>query len=209
MNSNCFSRGLFLSLSMLLPYADSAKADDATIRQVNHVGNYGTVMPYQVAQPGIVDYQDHTSCLPLYEQRYAHTSGYRSFTRTPGGRICSSHCNGNCGHVHCTSDLAEATWNFRMRNAQTSQWLFGRRGCGGCGGRLASCRLFWWDLGRKKDIIAVNPDYYDGRDTELYATQMYGVPTAVPLAPVVRDSYNYGWGMPSSRLTPVATRPVP
>jgi len=203
-----YSRGLTFSLTLLLATAGSAIAADGKIQQVNHVGNYGTVMPYQGAQAGYVNYEDHNTCLPLYDQRYAHTSGYRSFTRTPGGRICDCNCGGDCGHIHCTSALAEATWNFRMRNAAASQRLFGNRGCG-CRGGVGSCRLFWWDLGRQKDIIAVNPGYHDSRDSEMYATQMYGVPTAVPLAPVVRDSYNYGWGMPASRLTPVATHPVP
>ncbi len=203
-----FYPGLSSALACLLVISGSGFAADNHIRQVNHVGNYGTVTPYQAAQPGVVNFDEQPGCLPEYGQRYAHTSGYRSFTRTPGGRIYPSACGGDCGHIHCTSALAEATWNFRMRNAAASQRLFGARGCDGCrsGG---SCRLFWWDMGRKKDIIAVDPGYSDPRDSELYATQMYGVPTAVPLAPVVRNSYNYGWGMPASRLTPVATVPVP
>lgn len=203
-------RGLLASLTVMLVTAGSAIAEDGAIQQVNHVGNYGTVTPYEHAQPGYVNFDDGSSGLPLYDQRYAHTAGYRSFTRTPGGRICDCSCGGNCGHIHCTSALAEATWNFRARNAATSQWLFGNRCCSGCCGSSGSFRLLsWWDLGRKKEIIAVNPGYYDNRDTQMYATQMYGVPAAVPLAPVVRDSYNYGWGMPNSRLTPVATVPVP
>lgn len=199
-------RRLSVSVTCLLAIAGVAVGEDGKIQRVNHVGNYGTVAPYQGAHAGHVNYEDHTSCLPLYEQRYAHTSGYRSFTKTPGGRICGCSCGGNCGRIHCTSALAEATWNFRMRNAAASQRLFGNRGCGR---GVGSCRLFWWDMGRQRDIIAVDPGYHDSRDSEMYATQTYGVPAAVPLAPVVRDSYNYGWGMPASRLTPVATHPVP
>lgn len=48
--------------------------------------------------------------------------------------------------------------------------------------------------------------YSDSRDTALYSTQGYGVPIAVPLAPVVQRTYNYGWGVPSSRLTRVGAR---
>jgi len=54
-------------------------------------------------------------------------------------------------------------------------------------------------------IIATQPGYYDARDKQVYASPMTGVPTAVPLAPNVRHQYNYGWGTPSSRLTPIST----
>lgn len=57
-------------------------------------------------------------------------------------------------------------------------------------------------------VYPLNPYYVDQRDTNVYAAQGYGVPMSVPLAPVVRDTYNYGWGVPSSRLTPVS-RTVP
>lgn len=44
---------------------------------------------------------------------------------------------------------------------------------------------------------------YDPRDTQLYPAQGYNVPVAVPLAPVVKHTYNYGWGVPSSRVVRV------
>jgi hypothetical protein len=53
---------------------------------------------------------------------------------------------------------------------------------------------------------AVNPEHYDYRDSGVYAAPGYGIPMAVPLAPNVNHTYNYGWGIPSSRLTPVARR---
>jgi hypothetical protein len=53
-------------------------------------------------------------------------------------------------------------------------------------------------------VYPVNPDYNDPRDGRIWAAQGYGVPMAVPLAPVVGHTYNYGWGIPSSRLTPVS-----
>ena len=52
-------------------------------------------------------------------------------------------------------------------------------------------------------VYPVNPGYFDARDNYLYATEKYGVPMTVPLAPVVKHAYNYGWGIPSSRLTPL------
>jgi len=50
----------------------------------------------------------------------------------------------------------------------------------------------------------VNPNYADQRDSQIYAAQGYGAPMAVPLAPTVRHTYNYGWGIPSSRMTPLS-----
>ena len=50
---------------------------------------------------------------------------------------------------------------------------------------------------------AVNANYFDPRDGRLYAAQGYGIPVSVPLAPQVDFTYNYGWGIPASRLTPI------
>jgi hypothetical protein len=69
---------------------------------------------------------------------------------------------------------------------------FGYGALGGCYGR----------------VYAVNPYYHDFRDGAVYAAQGYNAPIAVPLAPNVDYQYNYGWGIPSSRLTPVS-RVVP
>lgn len=67
----------------------------------------------------------------------------------------------------------------------------------GCGGK--GCPPF----GHYKMTYAVDPYQFDQRDGRLYGAQGYGVPIAVPLAPTVRQTYNYGWGVPSSRVTPV------
>ena len=53
----------------------------------------------------------------------------------------------------------------------------------------------------------VNPHHFDQRDGRIYAAQGYGHPVAVPLAPNVEHTYNYGWGIPSSRLSPVSRMP--
>lgn len=63
-------------------------------------------------------------------------------------------------------------------------------------------------LGHYKIVYPVNPWYFDGRDGQVYAAAQYGGPVSVPLAPVVRQQYNYGWGIPSSRITPIS-RPLP
>lgn len=53
-------------------------------------------------------------------------------------------------------------------------------------------------------VYPQNPYYSDSRDGQTYAAQGYGVPMAVPLAPVVGHAYDYSWGVPSSRLTPIS-----
>lgn len=62
--------------------------------------------------------------------------------------------------------------------------------------------------GRYARVYAVNPYYHDFRDGAVYAAQGYNAPIAVPLAPNVDYQYNYGWGIPSSRITPIS-RVVP
>lgn len=79
-----------------------------------------------------------------------------------------------------------------------------------------SCdRLFGWmvpsgccgqgcpPLGKYKMNYAVNPGYAHPADNAAYGAQGYGVPITVPLAPNVRQSYNYSSGIPASRITPV------
>lgn len=53
-------------------------------------------------------------------------------------------------------------------------------------------------------VYPEDPHYFDQRDGQMWAAPGYGVPTAVPLAPVVAHQWNYSWGTPSSRLTPVS-----
>lgn len=71
-------------------------------------------------------------------------------------------------------------------------------GCRGCchGCCCAKCK-YWACCG----IYPLNGGYVDPRDTVLYSAQGYNMPMAVPLAPVVKNQYNYGWGLPSSRIT--------
>lgn len=52
-----------------------------------------------------------------------------------------------------------------------------------------------------KSYDPVDPGYTDPRDSQVFSAQGYGVPVSVPIAPCVKYQYNYGWGVPSSRLT--------
>ena len=62
-------------------------------------------------------------------------------------------------------------------------------------------------IGQYYMAYPVNPYHFDQRDGRIYAAQGYGYPVGVPLAPNVEHTYNYGWGIPSSRLTPVSRMP--
>lgn len=68
----------------------------------------------------------------------------------------------------------------------------------GCGG--AGCPPF----GKYARVYPQNPNYFDQRDGQIWAAQGYGVPIATPLAPVVGHQWNYSWGTPASRLTPIS-----
>jgi hypothetical protein len=94
------------------------------------------------------------------------------------------------------------------RERRLCRWCQGRgcqhcqsRGCRWCQGRGCQCCLGgggWNGGGWYKPL---NGYYCDPRDTRLYSAQGYNVPVTVPLAPVVRGSFNYGWGIPSARLS--------
>jgi hypothetical protein len=64
-------------------------------------------------------------------------------------------------------------------------------------------------FGSYSRVYAAEPHYADARDSQVYASPMTGVPTTVPLAPNVRHQYNYSWGMPSSRITPISDVVLP
>jgi hypothetical protein len=87
--------------------------------------------------------------------------------------------------------------------------------CGNCPpqrrGLLGSCCLLnsgcgcrFLDMHCYNYTYAYNPWYTDCRDGRLYAAYGWGAPMTVPLAPTVTNQHNYGWGIPSSRLTPIS-----
>jgi hypothetical protein len=59
-------------------------------------------------------------------------------------------------------------------------------------------------FGKYARVYPQDPSYFDQRDGQVWAAQGYGTPIAVPLAPVVGHQWNYSWGTPSSRLTPIS-----
>ena len=57
-------------------------------------------------------------------------------------------------------------------------------------------------MGNGSSVYPAIGYYYDVRDTRTYAAQGFNVPVTVPTAPITR-TYNYGWGIPSTRLSPI------
>ena len=88
------------------------------------------------------------------------------------------------------------TRNYQTRNQRLSNHLFGWLVPSGCGGQ--GCPPF----GKYQVTYANDPGYTDGRDGQIYGAQGYGHHMSIPTAPNVRQSYNYSWGTPSSRITP-------
>ena len=144
----------------------------------------------------------------------------------PIGTPCADGCTiGNCRHcgTHacpCDRDgYCEKCRRLGLIGRLRFCGLFGRRcndnfcrnGGGGAGGGVGGrflpngcggkgCPPF----GHYQMVYPVNPDHFDTRDGQVHAAQGYGVPMAVPLAPVVRQQYNYSWGVPASRITHIS-----
>ena len=91
-------------------------------------------------------------------------------------------------------------YNYHARNQRLADHLFGWLVPSGCCGQ--GCP----PVGKYCVTYADNPGYADPRDGgQPYGVQGYGVPMTVPLAPTVRQAYNYSWGTPSSRITPLGS----
>lgn len=127
-------------------------------------------------------------------------AGYGVYGCPPGGAHgCPSH--GGFGHVHgCHPSKC------------------GPHGCGPhCAlhhglrpdpGRFGYLQPYGVEThGHYSAAYPVNPWHFDERDGKVYAAEGWGKPMAVPIAPNVEHTYNYGWGVPSSRLTPLSHMP--
>lgn len=123
------------------------------------------------------------------------------------GQNCP-HC-GNLGYTHGGLSATRKGGNILVDGFATlcDKILGGihdRLGLAESGGNGAGVPL----MGHYAITYPVDPNYFDGRDGQVYAAQGYAGPVSVPLAPIVRHTYNYGWGIPSSRLTPIS-HPIP
>jgi hypothetical protein len=124
-----------------------------------------------------------------------------------GCPVCDGHAcvNDNCVAHWLGDQAAMHRARKRVANAGLNRYLRCKLGYlihDGCGG--VGCYPF----GHYQVVYPVDPNYAEARDGQVYAAQGFGGPVSVPLAPNVRHTYNYGWGIPSSRLTPIGN-PVP
>ncbi len=130
------------------------------------------------------------------------TDGPHGYVGT-GCSVCDTHAvvNRNCVASFLGGQATMHRARKRHANAGLNSYLrcklgyFIPTGSGGAGSKL---------FGHYTRVYADDPGYFDGRDGQIYAAPGVGGPVSVPLAPNVRHAYNYGWGVPSSRLTPVS-----
>lgn len=132
-------------------------------------------------------------CGPDYRSGYNKRMG-----RLLGGKGQS------CGGSKSCNTSKDCFWtrssrSYQNRNARLSQHLFGWMIPSGHGGQGSP------PIGYYHTTYAQDANHFDQRDGGVYAAQGYGTNVTVPLAPNVRHAYNYGWGMPSSRITRVST----
>lgn len=104
-----------------------------------------------------------------------------------GCPTCWPGCPAGCNRSQCSQDM--------INYFHCKFGYFIPTGAGGAG--VPFC-------GKYARVYPQDPYYFDQRDGQAWGAQGYGMPMAVPLAPVVGHTYNYGWGTPSSRLTPVS-----
>lgn len=108
-----------------------------------------------------------------------------------GRRRGHGHHWGHGNHCDCPNGNGQAFCNY----LRCKFGYFIPTGGGGAG-------LPW--VGHYSRVYPVDPSYVDSRDGQAWAAQGYGIPVSVPLAPVVGHVYDYSWGVPSSRLTPIS-----
>ncbi|MFO1045726.1 MAG: hypothetical protein U0941_28420 [Planctomycetaceae bacterium] len=173
----------------------------------------------RITKPKTVEVQ---SAREVIQARFAHQShgGGRSNcdcqasgSMTPSGCPHTGCPNGNCQFGNC-----------QHGNCQFGGCQFG--GCNGCcngccnqNGRAMAeyfrCKFGYFIptgaggagvplAGKYSRVYPQDPYYFDQRDGQAWGAQGYGIPMSVPLAPTVGHAYNYGWGSPSSRLTPIS-----
>lgn len=193
-------RGLVLTATVVVAFAAaSVRADETGAAGVVRINDGNP--PSAVIQN--VDYRSETVAAPVSSVTPVNNVTYAYY----GDAVYYDDCYAQQGPI-------KSWWNGQMsrfyaRNARESSTLRAHLRCKwgyfiptGCGGE--GCP----PIGTYQMVYAVDPHYGDQRDGRVYASNETGVPMSVPLAPVVGHTYNYGWGFPSSRLTPIS-RVVP
>lgn len=109
------------------------------------------------------------------------------------------------GYVGPLAGLLPQGGHCRDGSCRNGLGLGGPYGCRGAGflGTKGCCGYGCGPAGKYGMVYAVDPYYTDPRDGRPYAAAETNLPMAIPTAPTVRHTYNYGWGIPSSRITPL------
>ena len=141
---------------------------------------------------------------PVLDRRSEPTVGqaatedyFQADCRQRFSRHCPSMREQRCHSMRCQPGLCNhnQTGQAMCCYLRSKFGYFIPSGAGGAGVPL---------VGKYSRVYPQDPHYFDQRDGEIWAAQGYGAPMAVPLAPVVGHSFNYGVGIPSSRLTPIS-----
>jgi hypothetical protein len=107
----------------------------------------------------------------------------------PPGHCKADHAHGNGPHgAGCPNGECDECGHCWLRH------LCCCRCDGPFGERCLDCHYYW-------RVYPVNPWYFDARDGRQYSAYGWGAPMTIPLAPTVTQQWNYGWGIPSSRIT--------
>lgn len=141
-------------------------------------------------------------CPPQQQYCPDYSQGF-SWHDCPGKDAFDSWLVGQCMTHRCRQQMASAHVRDSLREDchEKCAWARCKFGyfipTGACGKGAPP-------FGHYSMVYPVNPAHFDARDGQVYAAQGYGGPISVPMAPVVNHTYNYGWGIPSSRLTPIS-----
>ena len=198
------TRRLFFTLTTLATVSftfATASADEEGVIQITDqpsTDGYGIVMTAQeLCGDDACTVADCNSCSPSGCdgcQSNCYADGYNARMNAILGREDDSFGSSVC------RAWRRAQLRHYARNRRLSWCLVGWMvPTGNCG--KGAPPLGCYDL-----TYAQKADYFDQRDGGVYGAAGYGMPMTVPLAPNVNYQFNYGWGTPSSRITPISNR---
>ena len=111
--------------------------------------------------------------------------------------LCCCGCCCLCNHCCCCCSCLHHLLKDDCGRCRLCNLCCGCCCCNECGWRFLDAHCYAM-------TYPYNPWYFDRRDGGVYSAYGYGAPMTVPLAPTVTNQYNYGWGVPSGRLTPIS-----
>lgn len=207
-----FRRSISLAYAGLLVtagFSATLRADDSEgVVRINKAQDVG-VVHVKSEEDEVVRGQNNRrqmrrmqECPPQYCPQYCPTQGF-SWHDCPGKDAFDGWLTGQCMTHRFRQQAASAHLNAALQEdcREKCAWARCKFGyfipSGACGKGAPP-------IGHYSMVYPVNPSHFDGRDGQVYAAQGYAGPVSVPLAPVVNHTYNYGWGVPSSRLTPIS-----